>query len=108
LTLIDRVSEIVHNESNAEQTQQDVCDVLEAYYKVARKRLIDSVYLQMVDHRLLSGPNSPLLLFSQDWVLQLDAESLATIAGEPRRTQEKRERLEKQITDLKKVIGILR
>jgi hypothetical protein len=46
-------------------THQEIHDILQAYYKVARKRFVDNIYHQAVDHCLLSGPSSPMILFCE-------------------------------------------
>ncbi|KAK2035698.1 hypothetical protein LZ31DRAFT_601980 [Colletotrichum somersetense] len=61
-----------------------------------------------VDYKLLSGPESPLRLFSEQWVFCLDPEKLLILAGESRRTRERRERLKKEIQDLELAMEILR
>ncbi|KAK3681086.1 dynamin family protein [Podospora appendiculata] len=104
---LDSVKDAVTNKSNAEHVKEEVHDILQAYYKVARKRFVDNVYSQAVDHYLLSGPATPLLLFSEQWVLDLDAKQLAAIAGEPRVTVDRRERLRNKIKDLEEAIEIL-
>ncbi|KAH8684986.1 hypothetical protein BGZ61DRAFT_534180 [Ilyonectria robusta] len=76
----------VSNRSNAEHTAEDLHDILHAYCKVACKRFIDNVYHQSVDHFLLSGPLSPLGVFSEQWVFRLESDKLIAIAGESRRS----------------------
>jgi len=46
--------------SNDDYTIQDLHDTLKPYYKVARKRFVDAVCLQAVDHFLVSGEASLL------------------------------------------------
>lgn len=104
---LESVQSAMSHKTNAEQAKEDIHDILEAYYKVARERFVDNVYQQAVDHYLLSGPSSPLLLFSEQWVLRLDKNKLATIAGESRFIRDKRERLRKRIQDLQAAIEIL-
>lgn len=105
---LDSVQAVVCNRSNAEQTAEEIHDILQAYYRVACKRFIDNVYHQAVDHYLLSGPMSPLALFTERWVLDLDADKLAAIAGESRMIRERREKLRKKIDDLEIAMKILR
>lgn len=96
------------NKSNEQHAQEDIHDILKSYYKVARKRFVDAVWCHAVDHHLLSGPNSPLALFSQQWVLGLDEDSLNAIAGESRSTRDKRLELSKKIADLEEALRILK
>ena len=53
--------------SNDDHTIQDLHDTLKPYYKVARKRFVDAVCLQVVDHFLVSGEasQSPLDLLPE-------------------------------------------
>ncbi|KAK3400875.1 P-loop containing nucleoside triphosphate hydrolase protein [Sordaria brevicollis] len=96
------------DKSNEKHAQEDIHDILKSYYKVARKRFVDSVWCHAIDHHLLSGPNSPLTLFSEQWVLGLDEDSLAAIAGESRSSRDKRIELSKKISDLEEALRILK
>ncbi|KZL75274.1 Interferon-induced GTP-binding protein Mx2 (dynamin family protein) [Colletotrichum tofieldiae] len=102
------VPDAVTNKSNAAHATETIHDTLEAYYEVAYKRFVDNVFSQAVDYKLLSGPESPLRLFSEQWVLCLDPKELLFVAGESRRTRESRERLKKEIQDLEVAMEILR
>ncbi|TLD09838.1 hypothetical protein PspLS_12042, partial [Pyricularia sp. CBS 133598] len=102
------VADAVTNKSNTEHATETIHDSLEAYYKVAYKRFVDNVFSQAVDYKLLSGPESPLQLFSEQWVLCLEPEKLTLLAGESRRTRERRERLKKEVQDLEVAMEILR
>ncbi|EGO57318.1 hypothetical protein NEUTE1DRAFT_121778 [Neurospora tetrasperma FGSC 2508] len=104
----DHVKSAITNKSNQEHAQEDIHDILKSYYKVSRKRFVDNVWLYAVDHHLLSGPNSPLTLFSEQWVLGLDEDSLNAIAGESRSTRDKRKELTKKIADLEEALRILK
>jgi len=68
---------------------------------------MDNILRQAVDYHLLSGPSSPLAVFSQSWVIDLDTAKLALIAGEEA-AKERREILRKTRNDLKKGLEILR
>ncbi|KAK1996874.1 dynamin family protein [Colletotrichum falcatum] len=102
------VPDAVTDKSNAAHATETIHDTLEAYYKVAYKRFVDNVFSQAVDYKLLAGPESPLRLFSEQWVLCLDPEKLLALAGESRRTRDRRERLKKEIQDLEAAMEILR
>lgn len=108
LVKFDHVKSAITNKSNQEHAQEDIHDILKSYYKVSRKRFVDNVWLYAVDHHLLSGPNSPLTLFSEQWVLGLDEDSLNAIAGESRSTRDKRKELTKKIADLEEALRILK
>ncbi|KAG5929731.1 hypothetical protein E4U42_004890 [Claviceps africana] len=83
-------------------------DTLKAYYKVARERVVDNLFRQAVDHCLLTGPESPLGLFCEKWVLGLDAQDLASMAGESCLVSRRRERLTAKMQDLESALKILR
>ncbi|KAH8588522.1 interferon-induced GTP-binding protein Mx1 [Bisporella sp. PMI_857] len=87
--------------SNEDHTVQDLHDTLEAYYKVARKRFVDAVCLQAVDHFLVSSRTGPLWLFSPQFVGNLSTTELTQIAGEGDDAAERRSRLVEEIANLK-------
>lgn len=91
------VADAVTSKSNAEHATETIHDTLEAYYKVAYKQFVDNILSQAIDYKLLSGPGSPLRLFSEQWGLRLDPERLFVVAGESCRTRECRGRLKKEI-----------
>lgn len=68
---------------------------------------MDNVFKQAVDYKLLSGPDSPLKLFCEQWVLELDADELLALAGEGQRTRAIKQRLNKEIQDLQIALEIL-
>lgn len=86
--------------SNAQHTVFEVHDILKAYYKVARKRFVDSVCMQAADYLLVTGPNNPLKLFSPEFVSALSDEQLEEIAGEDVGLKRKRAALEKEVRDM--------
>jgi dynamin family protein len=105
---LDVVKRAKANKSSVEYAKEEIHDILSSYYDVARKRFVDNVYHQAVDHCLLTGPMSPLAVFSQEWVITLEAEQLEAIAGELPVTKGKRAALEKKIHDLETALGILK
>ena len=95
--------------SNTEHVVQEVHDILKSYYKVARKRFVDNVIMQAADYHLVTGPDSPLKLFSPSFVSDLSDEQLLEIAGEDAALKSKRAALNKEIADLeagRKVLSI--
>jgi len=98
LRLEDTVATLVSNEG---QSTEDLHDTLEAYYKVARKRFVDAVCLQAVDHFLVSSKKGPLWLFSPQLVGTMSDTHLASIAGEGNEAILRRARLLDEITNLK-------
>ena len=89
-----------HPMSNTEHVVQDLHDILFSYYKVARKRFVDSVCMQATDHYLVNGLETPLALFSPTFVSALTHEQLESIAGEDQGTKKTRARLKRDITSL--------
>lgn len=93
---------------NDEHTIQDLHDILQSCYKVARKRFVDALRMQAVDHFLISGPDTPLTLFSPAFVAKLSPEELDEAAGEDRQVKRQRASLEKEAHDLEEAMKILR
>ena len=59
---LEAVKEAAINQGNVEHVKEEIHDILWSYYKVSRKRFVDSVYMQAVEHCLLTGPDSRLKL----------------------------------------------
>lgn len=78
--------------SNEEQAVDEIHDVLQAFYKVARKRFVDCVALQVIERHFL-GPSGPIRSFSPSFVGSLSREELRAIAGEEQTIIEKRKSL---------------
>lgn len=69
--------------SNKIQSVNDIHDILNSYYHVARKRFIDSVALQVVERHFLScEEGGPASCFTPQWVGSLGVDDLDLIAGE--------------------------
>ncbi|KAL1647113.1 hypothetical protein SLS58_002884 [Diplodia intermedia] len=105
-----RLSDLKHSRtmSNKEHTVQDLHDILQSYYKVARKRIVDNICMQAVSYHLISGPDTPLRLFSPAFVSRLSDEQLEEIAGEDVLVRKRRARLLKEVEDLqngRKILG---
>ncbi|KAM3508370.1 hypothetical protein MY10362_001215 [Beauveria mimosiformis] len=105
---MDDVLATLRDKDGGKYVAEDIHDVLKSYYEVARDRFIDTVYLQVVTHYLVAGRESPLMLFSERWVLDLEPEKLDAIAGESLQKRERREMLTKRIQDLTEAVAILR
>ncbi|KAI5242663.1 dynamin GTPase [Aureobasidium subglaciale] len=86
--------------SNTKHTVLELHDILKSYYKVARKRFVDCLCMQSADFHLVTGPDSPLKLFSPQFVNSLAAEQLEDIAGEDFALKRKRTTLMKEVADL--------
>ena len=104
----NKIETAITNRSNDIYEKEDIHDILESYYNVACKRFVDNVWHQVVDHVLMSGPTSPLRLFSEQWAFNLDSMKMELEAGESRGVSERREALRKRIRDLKEPMDVLR
>ena len=93
--------------SNSEYTVQDIHDILESYYKVARKRFVDNICMQAADYYLVTGPETPAKLFSSSLVNKLSNDELKDIAGEDASTVRRRMNLKKTIRELEEGRRIL-
>lgn len=85
---------------NLQRTAQDIHDILQAYYKVARKRFVDVICMQGTDYHVITGPDTPLRVFSAAYVLGLTSEQLEAIAGEDALSIQRRKALGKEIESL--------
>jgi hypothetical protein len=68
--------------SNARHTTLEIHDIMCAYYKIARKRFVNVVCMQVADCRLIAGKKTLLTLFSATVVASIDHGMLEDIAGE--------------------------
>jgi Dynamin central region/Dynamin family/Dynamin GTPase effector domain len=93
---------------NIEHMVDEIHAILKSYYKVARKRFVDNVSMQVAQHFLVTGSESPLRLFMPSFVHHLSPDSLNMIAGEDSVTRRKRSELVQQIQSLKDGKKILR
>lgn len=105
---LDDIARAAEGKRNVEQLQEEIHDILQAYYGLAADRFIDNVFQLAVDHSLLHGPSSPLKVFTQDWVINLEPEVLERIVGEPKTAKKRRSRLLRKIEDLTKALKILK
>jgi hypothetical protein len=97
-----RVSDLSYQDdmSNIRHTTQDIHDILQSYYKVALKRFVDNVCMQAANHFLVSGPDTPMGLFSSFWVDSLSKETLGEIVSEESKIKRRRRQLNKEIEEL--------
>ena len=105
-----RTSDLFQHENmgNDEHVIQELHDILESYYKVARKRFVDNLRKQTGDHFLVSGPKTPLKLFSPDFVIGLSKDQMEEAVGEDRQVKRERAPLEKTIKELEEAMKIIR
>lgn len=90
-----------------EHTVRDIHDILNSYYKVARKRFIDNICIQETDYHLITGPDIPLRVFSPEFIVELSAKRLTVVAGEDTTFIQQRKSIEKKIESLIKGRRIL-
>lgn len=86
---------------NLQHTVRDIHDILKAYYTVARKRFVDNVCMQGTDYHLVSAPETPLRVFSPEFVGNLTSAQLETIAGEDTVSIQRRKELGREIESLR-------
>jgi hypothetical protein len=86
--------------SNNDYAIRDIHDILQAYYKVARKRFVDNCCMHAASYFLIHSPNTPVQLFSPQFVLGLTDEQREEIASENSSLKRKRAQLKKEIKDL--------
>lgn len=81
---------------NDDHSIQDPHDILQSYYKVARKRFVDSLRMQAADYYLTAGPRTPLKLFSPAFVAEMTPTQLEEVAGEDLTLKRRRMQLERE------------
>lgn len=105
---LEQIGKHAVNMDNSMQVCEDILDIVESYYKVSRKRFVDAVCQQVVNHFLLDGPKSPLKVLCADRILKLSPELLEMIAGEEPTSKTKRQVLMRELDSLKKAVEVLR
>ena len=95
-------------EANTQHANHEIHDALKAYYKIAAKRFQDNLYMQAVNHGLVNGEQTPLGVFSQQWVIGLGAGELDELVGDSPRQRALRKEVEGRKADLQKAVAILR
>ena len=102
------IAKVAAGKNNVEQLQEEIHDILQAYYSLALDRYVDNIFQLAVDYHLLHGPSSPLKVLTQEWVINLEAEELELIVGETKSSKKRRTKLAKKITDLTDALKILK
>ncbi|GAW19360.1 hypothetical protein ANO14919_088460 [Xylariales sp. No.14919] len=94
-----RLDDITQNHplGNVDYVIFEIHDILRAYYKVALKRFVDNVRMQVADHLLVAGGETPLKLFSPTFVTAMTNEQLEEVAGEEPGVRQRRAALEKEL-----------
>lgn len=85
---------------NVDQIVEELFDILNSYYKVARKRFVDNVFQQAAFYHLIDGPDTPLGLLSPALVTRLSPSQVQEIAGEQPVLIQRRAQLKKEIAEL--------
>jgi hypothetical protein len=93
--------------NNSEYTIQDIYDILESYYKVVRKRFVDTVCRQGSDFHL-DGTNLAAANLGDGIRGRVIRDSVGSIAGEDISTKQLRKNLTNEITALEKGKKLLR
>ncbi|KAF3402392.1 Interferon-induced GTP-binding protein Mx1 [Talaromyces pinophilus] len=93
------------NEENDESAVYDIHDIVKSYYKVAMKRFLDNVIIQVIERHVL-GPNTPLRLFSSDFVDDSEDDQVKFIAAESSSTSMARSDLTTKLERLQKALDI--
>ncbi|PHH59977.1 hypothetical protein CDD81_2336 [Ophiocordyceps australis] len=103
----NQVDKQTTNKDNDKVACEDVYDALEMYYKVARDRLVDNIYRQVIMHKLLEGQGSPVKTFGTYMIMGLDDDELMALAGETEVSQRKRMDVACEIVSLKQALVAL-
>ncbi|KAF4584060.1 interferon-induced GTP-binding protein Mx2 [Ophiocordyceps camponoti-floridani] len=99
---------IIKDKSQEAQVCDDILDTLTSYYKIARERFVDVICQQVISYSLLEGDDSPMKVFSPEFVMGLDADQLEMVAGEDEETKEQRLTLERRARSLEEAVKVLR
>jgi hypothetical protein len=107
MVALDQIGQAVPM-GNVDFTVRDIHSILKAYYKVVRKRFVNTLCMQVTDHHLLNGEGSPLRIFSPLWVGSLSNEKLESIAGEDLTSKRLRKNLSSEVKALEDGRKVLR
>lgn len=94
--------------ANGQQVCEDIHDILKSYYEISRKRFVDTICQQVIDHYLLHGKGSPVHIFGPELILSMDDVRLEMIAGEDSMTRGQREKLTTEMQNLDAALKVLR
>ncbi|CEI68579.1 hypothetical protein FVEN_g5276 [Fusarium venenatum] len=97
-----------NGETALSTTRRDIHNVLHTFYDNARGRFVDVVCQQVIDHFLLHASIGPLAVFSERVALHMTPEQLEVIAGEDMLSRDQREKLTRDIANLKEALKVLR
>lgn len=105
---LDDVLDTTTDKTNEQHLREEIHDKLRSYYHLAVDRFMDTIFRQAVGYHLLTGPSSPLTVFSQGWVIDLEPEKLEFIAGEKEAAKTRRKILNTKSKHLKEALETLR
>lgn len=105
---MNSLNNLVDSKSNVDQATEDAHDILKSYYKVALKRFVDEICLQVISHFLLDGPDSPLRILRPEAIIGMTESQLDRIAGEDTVTKRERMRLKSEVEGLEEAMDVLR
>jgi hypothetical protein len=105
---VDDLKKSVIDKDNVQQVCEDIVDALSSYYQVSRKRFVDSICQQVVNHFLLDDDESPVKILCSDFIMSLDDDQLEAIAGEDAATKQQRQVLEREAESLDAALKVLR
>ncbi|KAL8807243.1 MAG: hypothetical protein Q9200_004740 [Gallowayella weberi] len=107
--LVVRLSDLdeIPSMSNLDNIVQHLQDILNSYYKGARKRFVDNVCMQAVDRHLIQGPDAAVKVLTPAFISDLTEEQLERIAGEDLSKKRKRTDLTRQVENLTKARDLL-
>lgn len=105
---LDALKNMSTNMDNSEHVCEDLLDSIESYYKVARKRFVDTLCQHVIYQMLLTGPDSPLKILSPDRIMTLSTDQVETIAREDAVTLNQRKVLGRQLQCLEEALKVLR
>ncbi|KAI4265525.1 MAG: hypothetical protein L6R38_009355 [Xanthoria sp. 2 TBL-2021] len=86
--------------SNEDQAVEDLHDILQSYYKLARKQFVDAVSKGVVDYYLLTISDGPLRVCSPQLIGMLSDKELDEIAGENAESAAERARIMRRLMSL--------
>ncbi|PHH75692.1 hypothetical protein CDD80_2181 [Ophiocordyceps camponoti-rufipedis] len=105
---VNTIQNIVNQKTNEQHVCDDVLDTLTSYYEIARERFVDVLCQQVINYFLLEGDDSPMKVFSPEFVMGLDVDQLEMVAGEDEETKEQRQTLERRARSLEAALKVLR
>ncbi|KAF3935039.1 Dynamin [Dactylellina cionopaga] len=79
-------------------------DTLRAYYRIARRRIVDGIIVQVFERKVL---RRMLQLYNPDWAASLTTDELGALANEPAMTSEERKNVMEDLQIFKEALFTL-